>query len=106
LCIVGGGPAGLTLADALDREGFTIVLIESGGARPEEGGASELNAGIMAGDPLADLRVSRARGIGGTAALWNTVRRGVPGAKYVPLDPVDLESRPELPWSGWPFGRR
>src|SRR5260221_9397146 len=54
LCIVGGGPAGLTLAHALDREGFTIVLIESGCAGPEEGGASELNAGIVAGGPPAD----------------------------------------------------
>ncbi len=100
-CVVGAGPAGLTLADALSRHGVDVVLIESGGDTPGEAG--ELNAGTADGW-TQDLSASRGRGVGGTATMWNTVRHDEPGAKYVPLDAVDFAVRPEFPRSGWPFG--
>jgi choline dehydrogenase-like flavoprotein len=103
LCIVGAGPAGLALAHGLAAAGLNIVLIESGA--DGDGPARELNGGSNVGDPMADLRESRARSVGGTSVLWNTVRRGVAGAKYVPLDSIDFASRDELPWSGWPITR-
>ncbi len=103
LCVVGAGPAGLALAHALAGAGLSLILVESGA--DGGGGAGELNAGSTVGDPMADLRGSRARSVGGTSLLWNTVRRGVAGAKYVALDPIDFTSRDELPWSGWPITR-
>ncbi len=103
LCIVGAGPAGLALAHALTGAGLNIILIESGA--DGNGGARELDAGSTVGDPMADLRETRARSVGGTSVLWNTVRREVAGAKYVALDPIDFASRSELPWSGWPITR-
>ncbi|MGH7523701.1 MAG: FAD-dependent oxidoreductase [Gemmatimonadales bacterium] len=102
VCIVGAGPAGLTVARALAESGRRIVLLESGSE--EAGDPGGLNAGATEGAPL-NLRGSRARAIGGTAALWNTIRGGLAGAKYVALDPIDFERRDELPWSGWPFTR-
>ncbi len=100
VCVVGAGPAGLALADALAQRGVDVVVVESGGALP--GPAGSLNAGSVSGWNQ-DLCASRGRGMGGTATLWNTERQGAVGAKYVPLDAIDLVARAELPHSGWPF---
>ena len=102
VCIVGAGPAGLAVARALVDRGRRIVLLESGS--DEAGDPGELNAGATEGGPI-NLRGSRARAVGGTAAIWSTIRGGVPGAKYVALDAIDFEQRDELPRSGWPFPR-
>jgi choline dehydrogenase-like flavoprotein len=104
VCIVGAGPAGVTLAHALQSRGVQCALIESGGY-PREAESQELNLAEASGDLHQDLRLARARGPGGTAALWNTMFLGAPFAKYLPLDPIDFEAREGIPWSGWPFGR-
>jgi choline dehydrogenase-like flavoprotein len=104
LCVVGGGPAGLTLAREFGAKGRDVLLVESGGPS-DEPGDDALNAGATCGDPFEDLRSSRHRRLGGTAWIWNTFLGGSPGAKYTPLDPIDFEVRPWVPWSGWPFGR-
>ena len=104
VCIVGAGPAGLALADALQVTGLQVVLIESGGLGANAD-AQELNNGEIAGDPYGDLRLSRFRGIGGTANIWNTYVGLSPFAKYLPLDPIDFEPRDWMPSSGWPFAR-
>lgn len=104
VCIVGAGPAGLTLAHELEARGVQCAVIESGGY-PLESESQTLNAAETTGDPYQDLRLARWRGAGGTAALWNTMFQGAPFAKYLPLDPLDFEARACIPWSGWPFGR-
>ena len=104
VCIVGAGPAGLALAQELQARGIQTIVLESGGY-PRDAEAQELNAGESAGDGYPDLRLSRSRGVGGTATLWNTMFQGAAFAKYVPLDDGDLESRDWIPWSGWPFAR-
>ncbi len=101
VCVVGAGPAGLTLAQALE-DGARVVLIESGG-RTADAAVQELNAGATHGDAYADLRTSRYRQVGGTANVWNTFWQRERGAKYAPLDPGDLVHRPWVPHSGWPF---
>jgi choline dehydrogenase-like flavoprotein len=95
LCIVGAGPAGLTLAHALAATGRRILVLESG--------EQALNQGEHAGHPYAGLAATRHRGLGGTAGIWNTPVDGESGAKYVPLDPGDYRAPAEAPWSGWPF---
>lgn len=104
VCIVGAGPAGLTLAHALVQRGRVVVLIESGTDLPESPDAS-LNIATQTGDPLPPMHQARARAVGGTAAVWSTVRRGIVGGKYIPLDPIDLVTRDITPWSGWPLTR-
>lgn len=103
VCIVGAGPAGLVLASALADRGVQVLLLESGSRRVEPE-LEPLGRVDVAGDPQGGLRVVRHRQVGGNAQLWNTRVRGRPGAKYVPLDPIDLEARPELALPGWPFG--
>lgn len=99
ICIVGAGPAGLTLAAELAGWNGTVVVLESG-AMDSSPDAQLLNAAAVEGDPYGGLERSRHRQVGGTARLWNTPLRRVSGAKLVPLDPGDflgLNGRPAWP---------
>lgn len=102
VCIVGAGPAGITLALALSEAKIDTLLVDSGGstARPE---AQALNFGTVVGDARLRLHDTRQRQLGGTVNIWNTpVGAGV-GAKYVPLDPGDFDRRPSAELPGWPI---
>ena len=102
ICIVGAGPAGIALAHEFIGHKVDVLLLDSGGLKPEEH-VQELNEGAVVGDPYAGLRKTRCRGVGGTVCLWNTPVGSELGAKYVPLDPCDLEERADFPHGGWPF---
>jgi choline dehydrogenase-like flavoprotein len=103
LCIIGAGPAGITVAREFIGLDVNVVVLESGGSELDEQ-AQELNDGLAIGDPYAGLRSTRHRGIGGAASLWNTRVDGEAArAKYVPLDPWDMAQRPDAPYAGWPF---
>ncbi len=97
VCIVGAGPAGLTVAGELAGTDLRVCVLESGGVVPEPETA-ELAAGTTAGDPYFSLQEARARAIGGSSHRWDTHLR------LRPLDAVDFERRPGHPWSGWPLG--
>ena len=108
-CIVGAGPAGLTLARELTRAGLRVCLLESGG--PAHGAAGDaLNRGTVHsphGYRAETLLEGRSRQLGGSAARWNHLWRGRPGrwVRYLPLDAIDFETRDWVPESGWPFTR-
>jgi choline dehydrogenase-like flavoprotein len=94
LAIIGGGPAGITLARAFAGTGISVCVLEAGGleADPESQTLYEgENIGI--GYPLA---ASRLRFFGGSSNHWGGFTR--------PLDPIDFEPREWVPYSGWPFG--
>jgi choline dehydrogenase-like flavoprotein len=104
VCVIGAGPVGLAVADTLRSRGVGVVVLESGTTAPDPR-TRDLDEGERVDGTYTDLRDVRARGVGGTATIWNTVLHGEPMAKYVPLDEVDFERRPWIPHSGWPFGR-
>ena len=97
LCIVGSGPAGVTLARNTIRHGRAVVLLESGGSGLESW-AQDLNHGTVTDPGYAGLQPTRLRQVGGSTGLWNTPVSGQAGAKYVPLDPWDLDEWP-IAWS-------
>lgn len=103
VCIIGAGPAGITLARELIGFRRSVLLLESGGFEPD-GELQALNEGAVFGLPYQGLRATRHRQVGGTAHLWNTSIHDIPGAKYAPLDQIDFEQRSD-PLSGWPFDR-
>src|SRR6201984_3216535 len=110
VCIVGSGPAGITLAREVSHSGLRVCLLESGGHKPAEH-TQTLNAGAVDsghGYREQTLREGRRRQFGGTANLWNHEVRGVSGRhiRYVPLDEIEFERRDWVPESGWPFSRR
>jgi choline dehydrogenase-like flavoprotein len=104
VCIVGAGPAGLTLARELATRDRRILVLESGGRNPDPA-AQTLSEGATSGDAYAAPHVTRCRQAAGTAQIWNTGFEGALGAKYVPLDELDFEARSWWPLSGWPFNR-
>jgi len=95
ICIVGGGPAGITLACELDGAGFSVLLLEAGGRRFEATAQSELRGAVAPDSPHTPPDMYRRRMLGGASAIW--------GGRCFPLDPVDLEKRPHVPHSGWPI---
>ncbi len=106
VCIVGAGPAGLTLAHELARTGVRVCLLESGGPSAGPPGR-RLNVGEVDsphGYRKETLMEGRSRQLGGSAGLWNHLWRGHAGRwiRYLPLDPIDFERRDWVPESGWP----
>jgi choline dehydrogenase-like flavoprotein len=95
ICIVGSGPAGMTVALELERLGVNCVLLESGGRMPDAKYAP-LNDTPQIGIKTDPTMVNRQRGLGGTSAIWGGLCRR--------LDAMDLERRPWVPGSGWPIG--
>jgi choline dehydrogenase-like flavoprotein len=102
LCIVGAGPAGISIARELIGNGVRVCLLESGG-KDIEPPAQKLNRGRSVGYPTYLLHRSRVRAFGGSSRHW--LRPGDPTWAARPLDPIDFEVRPGIRYSGWPFDR-
>ena len=96
LCIIGGGPAGISLALAFDSCPLRIVLLEAGGLTRDHIGQS-LYKGESVGLHYDDLDQSRSRYFGGSSNCWGGFSR--------PLDQHDFETREWVPNSGWPISR-
>jgi len=94
ICIIGGGAAGITLAQEFINQPYQVCLLESGGLDFNEETQS-LYAGENVGLNYFPLQESRARYLGGSTNLWGGWSR--------PLDDIDFEHRPWMPYSGWPF---
>jgi choline dehydrogenase-like flavoprotein len=96
LCIVGAGAAGIALALALQDSGLDVILLESGGDRPDAA-AQALYEGSVADahlhPPPDHYRVRR---LGGSTTLW--------GGRCMPMDAIDFERRGYIAHSGWPIG--
>jgi choline dehydrogenase-like flavoprotein len=102
VCIVGAGPAGISIARELCGSDIGVWLLESGG-RDVERRAQQLNRGQSVGYPIHRLHQSRVRAFGGTSRHWFSPKDDSWAAR--PLDPIDFEVRPGIPYSGWPFQR-
>ena len=70
VCIVGAGPAGITLAKEFINQNFQVCLLEGGDINIDEDTAS-LGDGEMVGDPFPALRDVRRRQFGGMSNVWN-----------------------------------
>ena len=100
-CILGAGPAGLTLARELEGVGRCVILIESGGLEFDEATQS-LSRGP--GDDTPDPYSLRCRQFGGTSNWWwGELGDGRLVARYAIMDETDFEPKEKVPHTGWPF---
>lgn len=96
LVIIGGGPAGISLALALANSRLSVLLLESGSMQ-FNARTQNLYAGQEVGIPYVPLDETRLRYLGGSTNHW--------GGWCRPLTEIDFERRAWVPYSGWPFGR-
>ncbi len=94
LAIIGGGPAGISLARAFIGSKVRVCLIESGGMQFDRQ-VQDLYEGENTGIAYP-LKGNRLRFFGGSSNHW--------GGYCRPLEAIDFEQRDWVPYSGWPFG--
>jgi choline dehydrogenase-like flavoprotein len=96
VCIVGSGPAGVTLALEMMSAGVRVVVLEAG-ARRFSSASQEFYSGEIVGRNTNELLERyRYRQLGGTSTAW--------GGRCLLFDNIDFEARDYVPESGWPFG--
>ncbi|HEY9620226.1 MAG TPA: FAD-dependent oxidoreductase, partial [Crinalium sp.] len=108
VCIVGAGPAGITIARELAGQQLRVCLLESGGleATPEARSLLEGSIDPKHRYPADELVAGRERQFGGTANLWCIKVDPTETAEIVrhtTAEDIDFEPREEIPYSGWPI---
>ncbi len=95
LCIIGGGPAGVTLALELAATGLRILLLAGGGRRESATDRDLYRGSVAPATSHEPLEENRRRMWGGASSAW--------GGRCIPFDPVDFAARAWIPHSGWPL---
>lgn len=95
ICIVGSGPAGISLALQLEHFGLSVLVLESG-SRTRDGANQDLSsASFLNSETHYEMDSIVSRQLGGTSNLW--------GGRCVPFDPIDFAHRPFLADGKWPI---
>ena len=100
ICVIGAGTAGLTIAREFIDTSTNVVILESGGDKPDST-TKELIEGKNIGLSYYDLKETRERAFGGSSHLWYYV----PGLRSRGLDAIDFEKKDWIPYSGWPISK-
>lgn len=94
VCVIGSGPAGMTLAIKLADSGQRVALVEAGSLEYDDW-SQEQYEGTVVGDPYHDLDNARLRMLGGSSNHW--------AGHCIPLEPEDFLSRGADDNTGWPI---
>ena len=104
ICIIGAGPAGISLALELASPSLKVALLESGGIEFDPL-MQQLASGPTHGPVLPSYKVNR-RQLGGNANVWGIKLCGPDkGLRHALFDEMDFEARDWVPHSGWPLQR-
>ena len=94
LCIVGAGAVGIAIALEFVGTRLRVVVLESGGERPEPDTQRLYDSRLLGLGP-STVHEGRARVFGGTTTMW--------AGQALPLDRIDFSARPWVLHSGWPI---
>ena len=95
-CVIGSGPAGITLARRLAARGLDVALMEGGDLEWSDK-SQDVYAGESVGLAYPYLDTERLQVFGGTSGHWNGLCRA--------FEAADMAPRPQNPLSGWPITR-
>jgi choline dehydrogenase-like flavoprotein len=97
VCIVGAGPAGISIARELDAAGIDVLALESGGEQADNE-TRDLSRGENVGfGPYDFADGARSRFLGGSSNCW--------GGWCRTMDEHDFERRSWVEGSGWPISK-
>ena len=96
VAIVGGGPAGISLALSLARRGIRVCLLESGDVR-FDGPSQALARGELDAPLYPRLHEATVRALGGSTWSW--------GGVCTEPESLVFEPREWVPTAGWPIER-
>jgi len=96
ICIIGAGAAGITFAMEWAGSPFRVCLLESG-SFDLDSDTQELYRGTVADGHALPLDQMRLRYFGGSTNHWS--------GRCRPLDEMDFQERPWIPFSGWPIDK-
>jgi choline dehydrogenase-like flavoprotein len=94
ICIVGTGPAGMSIAMEWNHTPYKIILLEGGGFAYDDQ-IQDTYGGPATGQRYYPLRSTRLQYFGGTSNHW--------AGFCSTFDPMDFEKRDWVPYSGWPI---
>jgi len=94
ICIIGTGPAGISIAREFIDSNKSICLVESGDFNSDSATQS-LYKGETHGQKHTDLEACRLRFLGGSSNCWN--------GWCAPFDDYDFVEKPWVPYSNWPI---
>jgi choline dehydrogenase-like flavoprotein len=97
ICIIGTGPAGLSMAMDWMNTPYKVILLESGGFEYDDK-VQDLLAGEGTGQRYFPLRSTRLSLFGGTSGHW--------AGMCSPFDEIDFEKRDWVPDSEWLITRK
>jgi choline dehydrogenase-like flavoprotein len=97
VCVMGGGVAGITLANELSARGRSVVLLEAGGKRLNKKVQSD-GAAEYVSPTYPSPTQNRVRTLGGSSTHWAN--------NTSPLSEIDFEKRDGLINSGWPIAKK
>ncbi|WP_158941320.1 GMC oxidoreductase [Granulicella sp. S190] len=96
VCLIGGGPAAISIALELLKTDTKFLLLVGGGATRESASDQDLNRGLIARPGSHEsLEENRRRVFGGASSAW--------GGRCIPFDALDFKERSWIDHSGWPF---
>ena len=95
-CVIGTGPAGITLARHLAARGLSVALMEGGGLEPTDE-SQDLYKGEVVGLDYFPLDEARLRYFGGASNHWGGRCRALDAMNFLPLA--------ANPLSGWPMAK-
>jgi hypothetical protein len=94
LAVVGAGPAGIVVALEVARQGFDVLLVESGHATFDPDVQDLAEAAELDTKLHSPMSLTTRRQVGGTSVIW--------GGKCVPFDEVDFDRRSFMGNAQWP----
>lgn len=95
LCIIGSGPAAISVALSFAQSRINVIVISGGGWSESVPNQDLYRGSVAPGVAHESLEENRRRQFGGTSAAW--------GGRCIPFEPVDFKPRSWVPDSGWPI---